>query len=172
MSAGFSLKDGIDKLFRIKKFQYNTYEVEHTTIKGTLRLASIPTNIVEIPERFIPPQQRDPDKPNYFIGYQTIVSFGNRGKKNEPSKNLPARNEMKKAKKMELTSYILEQPFEPWNEYILQGDPPIIIRTRTILAMLEWYVDYTNQLGDPYLWANHNTTVSVSKSEAGDAGLT
>lgn len=172
MSIGFSPKDGKDKLFRVKKFQFNTYEVDHTTVKGTLRLANIATNIMEVPDRFIPPEARNPDTPNYMVGYQPIVAFTSRGVKKEPTQHNPDRSELKKARKMELTSYILEQPFEPWNEYIIQGDPPIILKTRTILAKLEWHVDIVNALGDPSLWANHNTTVSVSKIEAGDAGLT
>jgi len=126
---------------------------------------------LEVPENFIPPEARTSDVPNYMIGYQAIVSFSSRGKKTDPSKKLPDKSELKKARKMELTSYILEQAFEPWNEYIIQGDPPIIVKTRTILAKVEWYADYYNGLGDPYLWANHNTTISASKTEAGDAGL-
>lgn len=172
MSIAFSPKDGKDQLFRIKKFQFNTYEINHPTVKGTLRIANIPTNIVEIPDRFIPAEARNEDLPSYMIGYQAIVAFSNPGEKKEPSRQIPDVAGLKKARKMELTSYILDQPFEPWNEYIIQGDPPVLIKTRTILAKVEWYIDYTNSLGDPYLRANHNTTVSASRVEAGDAGLT
>lgn len=172
MSIQFDVRDGTDKLFRIKKFQYNTYEIDHATVKGTIRAADIPTNIIEIPDRFIPPDQRNSDVPHYALVHQTIVSFSSRGDKKNPTMSLPDRTQLQKAKKIELTNYILDNPFEPWNEYVIQGDPPILVKTRTILAKAEWYVDYTNGLGDPYLWAHLNTTISASAVEAGDAGLT
>jgi len=93
-------------------------------------------------------------------------------KKKEPSIKLPQRSELKKARRIEITGYLLDQNFEPWNEYVLQGDPPILIKTRTILAKLEWYPDYTNTLGDPFIWANHNTTMSASRVKTAEAGLT
>jgi len=170
MSVSISPKDLSDKLFRIKKLQYNTYELDHPQVKGTLRLMNIPTNIMQVPEEKIPQQQRISDDPTFMVGGQMIISFTNKGDKKEPTATLE-RKDMKKAKKMELTSYIQEQSFEPWNEFVIQGDPPIILKRKTILSKLVWYVDYTNQLGDPYLWAAHNTTDSVSKSAAGDSGL-
>ncbi len=171
MSVRINPKDLVDKLFRIKKIQYNTYEIDHSQVQGTLRLVNIPANIMQVPDEKIPPNQKISTDPTFMVGGQMIVSFTNRGKKKEPTSN-PTPEDMKKAKKMELTSYIQDQPFEPWNEFVIQGDPPVILKRRTILSKLEWYVDYTNQLGDPYLWAAHNTTDSVSVSDVGDAGLT
>ena len=170
MSISLSPKDLSEKLFRIKKLQYNTYEIDHPQVKGTLRLMYIPTNIMQVPEEKIPPQQRISDDPTFMVGGHMIVAFSNREEKKEPTASIK-QEDMKKAKKMELTSYIIEQSFEPWNEFVIQGDPPIILKRRTILSKLEWYVDYTNQLGDPHLWAAHNTTDSVSKSVVGDSGL-
>ncbi|MCE2507421.1 MAG: hypothetical protein J4F36_13345 [Nitrosopumilaceae archaeon] len=171
MSIRIAPKDLDDKIFRIKKIQYNTYEINHPQVKGTLRLMNLPTNIMQVPEEKIPQQQRTSSDPTFMVGGQTIVSFTNKGDKKEPTSN-PKKEDMRKAKKIELAGYMEEQPFEPWNEFVIQGDPPIILKRRTILSKVEWYVDYTNQLGDPYLWASHNTTDSVSSSETGDAGLT
>lgn len=162
-----------DKLFRIKKFQYNTYEIQHPVVVGTLRLANILTNVMEIPQEQIPPQARTKGVPTYAVGGQTVVSFTNRGKKKEPSLKIPTNEELRKnAKVEELTSFIVDQPFEPWNEYIVQGNPPISLKVRNIMNRLEWYTEYTNQLGDPFLWANQNSSHNVTIASAGEAGLT
>jgi len=171
MSVNISPRDCIEKLFKIKKLQYNTYEIDHAEIKGTLRLLNIPTNVMEVPEKFVPAEQRQPDVPTFMVGNQTIIAFTSRGKKKEPSLKLPTRNEMKTAKRVDLTSFLLDQPFEPWNEIIVQGDPPILLKHRTILAKIEWFSEYTNQLGDPYLWTNHNTTQSATIATTGEGGM-
>ena len=155
------------KLPRIKKFQYNTYEIDHVTVNGTLRAAQVPTHIIEIP-----PDQGNSDVPRYALTHQTIVAFTSRGHKKEPTLSLPDRLQLQQSKKTDLTSYIQDQPYEPWNEYVIQGDPPVLVKTRTILAKVEWYVNCTNGLGDPYLWAHLGNTTSASVVEAGDAGLT
>ena len=171
MSVNINPRDCKDKLFKIKKLQYNTYEIDHSEIKGTLRLLNMPNNIMEVPEKFVPLEQRHPDTPAFIVGSQTIVAFTSRGKKKEPSLKLPGKNEMRDAKRVDLTSFILDQPFEPWNEFIIQGDPPILLKQRTILAKLDWYPEYNNQLGDPYLWANHSTTQSSSVATTGESGM-
>jgi len=171
MSVNVNPRECKDKLFKIKKLQYNTYEIDHVEVKGTLRLMNIPNNILEVPEKFIPPEQIQPDVPSFVVGSQTIVAFTSRGKKKEPSLKLPSRNDMKTTKRIDLTNFILDQPFEPWNEFIVQGDPPILLKQRTILAKLDWYSEFTNQLGDPYLWANHTTTQSSSIATTGESGL-
>lgn len=171
MSININPKDCIDRLFKIKKLQFNTYEIDHSEIKGTLRLINIPSNIMEIPEKLIPPQARNPGLPNLMTGNQTIVAFSNKGKKKESSLKLPNRQEMISAKREDLTSFIIDNPFEPWNEFLIQGNPPILLKTRTILAKLEWFPEYVNKLGDPYLWANHNTTDSVSITKTGESGM-
>jgi len=171
MSGNISPRDCNDKLFKIKKLQYNTYEIDHAEVKGTLRLLNLPTNVMEVPEKFVPISQRQLDVPTFMVGSQTIVAFTSRGKKKEPSLKVPVGNEMKTAKRVDLTSFILDQPFEPWNEIIIQGDPPVLLKNRTILAKLEWFSEYTNQLGDPYLWANHSTAQSAVVATTGEAGM-
>jgi len=81
VAQNFSPKDFKDQLFRVKKFQYNTYVVDHAQVKGILRLANVVTNILEIPEEQVPPDARNPDTPSFMLGYQAIVSFSNNGEK-------------------------------------------------------------------------------------------
>lgn len=162
----------IGKRFRIKKLQYNTYEIEHSDIKGQLRLLSIPIKILEVPGDLLPKSVNVSGFPSYVIGYQSLVAFTNQGEKKRPNPMPPTVN-IATAPKKDITSYIIdEQNFEPWNEFILQGNPPVKIKTRTILAKLEWLSEYTDNFGDPSLWANHNTTDSVSYAETGEAGMT
>lgn len=159
-------KDTIDRMFRVRKFQYNTYAVRHPDVTGTLRLANIPSNIVER----VGDGGQDHDTPEYGVAGQVIMGFSNKGEKKK-SAPTPAPAELRGARKKDLTQYVLDNPVEPWNEYVLEGDPPVVVGTRTILAKLEWYVDHTNELGDPLLWASQNTTVRASRSDAADAGL-
>ncbi len=158
-------------VFRVKKFDYNSYRIDHPQVQGVLRLASIPTDIMKVPDEKFPPDVEVPAEAKYLIGYQTIVAFTNTGEKKTPSEKMPQRNELKNAKKMELTSYITQSTVsEPWNEYVISGAEPKLMKTKTILAKLEWYMDITNRLGDPYLWANHNTTLNVSDSNIPEVG--
>ncbi len=161
----------LDKLFRIRRFQYSTYEIEHPEVIGTLRIANIPTNILEVPQEMLPQQARGAGVPTYMIGGQTLVAFTNRGQKKEPSTELLTPERMQTARRVELTTFVGDQSAEPWNEYVVQGNPPILIRMRTILARLDWYPQFTNHLGDPSLWAHQNTTQNVSVAETGEAGL-
>ena len=160
-------QDVIEKMFRVKKFQYSTYEVQHSEITGTLRLANIPSNIVERAGY----GHKGHNRPEYGVAGQVIMGFSNKGEKRKLVPT-PTPVELRDAEKQDLTQHILDNPFEPWNEYVVEGDPPFIVGTRTILANLEWYVDYTNELGDPLLWASQNTMVRASRSDVADAGLT
>jgi len=159
-------------VFRIKTFDYNSYRIDHPQIQGVLRLASIPTDIMKVPDEKFPPDADVPDEAKYVLGYQTIVGFTNTGEKKTPTVgNMPQRKELKKAKKMELTSYITQSSVsEPWNEYVISGADPKLLKTKTILSKLEWYIGITNRLGDPYLWANSNTTINVSDNPIPEVG--
>ena len=50
--------DKIESLpFRIKKFDYNRYYIDHPSIKGILNLANIVNNVGKVPDALIPPNQ-------------------------------------------------------------------------------------------------------------------
>ena len=106
-----------------------------------------------------------------MIGTQAIASFTSQKEKNEI--RVPgSKNEIDNAKKVDVTSFIVDPPFEPWNEYSLEGTPPLVVRTKTVLTKLEWLQGYTDPLGGPSLWAQHSTTQSVIQSPVGEAGMT
>ena len=144
--------------FRIKKLDYNKYQINHSEVKGVLYLANVVTNVGEVPADMIPEKQRISNEPSVGISYQPIVSFINKGKKSSPTE-LPTHKELIDKEKVDLTDFIThEEDVEPWNEYVIQGDPPRILKTRTILSKVQWVVAVYNNLGDPYILANHNTT--------------
>lgn len=159
-----------DKRYKIRKLQFNTYEVDNPNVQGQLRLITIPGNIFEVPESLIPPEVRT-GLPSFAIAAQVFVAFTNRGKKGTPSPEILSPDQVKNAKRMDITSYAQDSPSEPWNEYIIEGDPPVILKQRTILTKLELLVGRTNQFGDPYLWANTQSTTSVGTSPASEAGM-
>jgi hypothetical protein len=162
-----------DKLFKVKKLNYNTYEIDHSEIKGTLRIIAIPVNILEVPSESLPLSAKTSGLPVFMLATQVVTGFSNRGKRYEPKFSPMTQADYNKAKRTDLTNYVIqEQSYEPWNEFVIQGTPPILVRTRTILTKVEWLEGFTNPIGDPALSTNHSTTHSVSVASAGEAGLT
>jgi hypothetical protein len=159
----------LGRRFKVRKLQYNTYEIDYQRIKGQLRLLSIPVNIFEVPEELLPKGMKS-ELPSYVINYQSLVGFTNAGEKIQP-KPMPTDTDIRTLEKTDITNFIVDHSDEPWNEFILQGNPPIMIRTKTVLAKLEWIHQYTDIFGDPSLWANHSTTHSVSKAPVGEGGM-
>jgi hypothetical protein len=149
--------------------QFNSYEVDHPSLKGQLKLLSIPTNILEVPRDSLT-RSSTSDLPAFVIGTQAIVSFTSQ--KEKSVLRVPIKSDIDSAKKVDVTSFIIDPPYEPWNEFILEGSPPMMVRTKTVLTKLQWIEGYTDQVGGPSLWAQHNTTHSVSSSQTGEAGMT
>jgi hypothetical protein len=161
----------IDRLFRVKKLQFSTYQVDHPEVKGQLRVMGVPANILEVPKDQVPQGAIPAGTTAYVIAFQGVVAFANQGTKRTPSAQITP-EDFQKARKEEITTYAQDSASEPWNEFVLGGNPPTIVRTRTILTRLDWLPDLTDQFGGPVLSANHNTTQSVSGSDASEAGMT
>lgn len=159
----------LGRRFKVRKLQYNTYEIDHQRIKGQLRLLSIPVNIFEVPEELLSKGMKS-ELPSYVINYQSLVGFTNTGEKIQP-KPMPTGTDIRMLEKKDITNFIVDHFDEPWNEFILQGNPSIMIRTKTVLAKLEWIHQYTDIFGDPSLWANHSTTHSASEAPVGEGGM-
>jgi hypothetical protein len=122
----------VDKRFKIKKLQYNTYEIDSTEVKGQLRVMAVPINMLEVPRDFVP-REAKVEYPSYMISFQTLVAFVNTGKKTEPPRTKPNDVDFRALKKLDITNSVIEAAiFEPLNEFIVQGDPPIMVRTKRI----------------------------------------
>ena len=158
--------------FRIKNINYNRYNIDHPEIKGVLYLTNIVTNIGEVPADMIPVNQRISNEPQVGVSYQPTIAFVNTGKKHTPTELPNKGNELINKEKLDLTDFIIhEEDYEPWNEYTIQGDPPRILKTKTILTKATAVVGVYNDLGDPYILANHNTTYSVSVKSSAEGGM-
>jgi hypothetical protein len=155
----------LDLDFIIKKIAWSLYEVESTKIKGTLRLLSIPTNILEIPENMLPPGAKPPI---LAVNTQGIVSFVNRGKKEPSGRPIPPQ-EFDLVPKEDITSYVTTSD-EPFNEYVAvrRGKLPLLVRTKTILLKALVFRDKYNVFGDPIIYAEHSTSHSVSEYKEGE----
>jgi hypothetical protein len=155
----------IDLYFVIKKISWSVYEVNHPTVKGTLRLIGLPTNIFEIPAEMLPPGA---PLPVISLTAQGIVAFINEGKK-QPSGKPLSPVEFNVAAKEDITSYVTPRD-EPFNEFVVQrlGKAPILVRTKTVLLKAEVLKDRYNVFGDPMLWINHNTSHSISECKEGE----
>jgi hypothetical protein len=180
MMPGFSIVPWklIDKRFKIKKMQYNQYEVDHNQVKGQLRLLNVPTNILEVPKNLFPAEVANqeipsfvianPEFPSFVIATQVVLAFTSSLPRNETrvrTAGSPALN------KREITDFIVDAPYEPWNEILLQGSPALLVRIRTILTKLEWIENKTDTMGGPALLVNHNVNHDVTIAPAGEAGL-
>ncbi len=173
-SISIGPEDMVPLLFKVKKFEYNTYKIEHNTVKGFLRVGNIPNNILKISDDKLanmPAGTKVPENMKYLISYQGIVGFVNHGEKKKPTK--PWRPEyIDSKKKQDLFGYIInEQTFEPWNEFVIQGESPVLVRTKTTLTNAYLYPDYYNNSGDPIIHAMHNTSLSVSSDTNAEAGM-
>jgi len=169
--SGIPIEKVTSLQFRIKKLNFNKYFINHTQIKGVLYLTNVVTNIGEVPIDVVPPAQRISNEPLVGVSYQPIVAFINQGKRFPPTE-LPKNTEIANKEKIDLTDFIIhEEDYEPWNEYVIQGDPPRILKTKTILSKVHSIVDVYNNMGDPYILANHNTTYSVTVKSSAESGL-
>jgi len=157
--------------FRIKNLNYNRYNIDHPEIKGILYLTNVVTNIGEVPAELIPVNQRISNEPQVGVSYQPIVAFINTAEKRTPTE-IPKGSDLINKEKLDLTDFIIhEEDYEPWNEYVIQGEPPRILKTKTILTKVNSIVGVYNNLGDPYILANHNTTYSVSVKRSAESGM-
>ncbi len=161
-------------LFKVKKFEFNNYKIEHPKVKGFLRVGNIPNNILKISdEKFVnmPAGMNILENMKYIISYQGIVGFVNRGEKKKPTEPwLPQYVNSKT--KQDLFGYIInEQTYEPWNEFVIQGKSPVLIRTKTTLTNAYLYVDCYNNSGDPIIRALHNTSISISSDSNAEVGM-
>jgi len=157
-----------DLNFVIKKIAWSIYEVNHPIVKGTLRLLAVPTNILEIPQQFLP---LDAKTPILAMNTQGIVGFINEGKKGPIGKPMSPQ-EFDLAPREDITSYVVTRD-EPFNEYVAarREKAPILVRTKTILLKAQILKDKYNVFGDPVIWVDHNTSHSVTESKEGEMYL-
>lgn len=157
-------------LYRTKKFEMSRYVINHGSVNGVLRVANIPTDIVKTDNK-IPAGVRINEDPGLILSSVPVVTFLNRGNKRSP--RLPNPAQLQSSEKVGLVNYILqEQSHEPWNEYVVQDDPPKILRVKTILTDIYYYPNFDTPIGDPLIEVRHNPNIAVMSSTTPESGLT
>lgn len=152
-----------DTLFKIKKLQYNTYDIVHPTVKGQLRMLVIPKNFAELPKR---PGQKGLSQ--FGVASQTIVGFTSRGKKMKPTDAIATPDMVADSDKEDITTFV-ENGNEPWNEFLLEGN--IMIRLKAVMTKVTWLKPNVNNAGDPVLFANSSINIESFENKTGESGL-
>lgn len=159
-------------LYRTKKFEMSRYVINHGEVNGVLRIANIPTDILKADQNKPPASGLINIDQELILSTVPVVTFLNRGKKRRP--RLPNNpNQIKTSRKVGLVDYIVqEQSNEPWNEYVVQDDPPKILRIKTVLTDVYYYPDFDTPIGDPIIGAMHNPNIGVTSNTVPESGLT
>jgi len=152
-----------DKLFKIKKLQYSTYDIVHPTIQGQFRMIVIPQNFVQLQRAL-----NVKGLPQIGVGSQTIVGFSSTGKKMTPTNQNVTPEMLSDDKNEDITTFV-ENSNEPWNEFSLEGN--LLIRLKSVMTKLIWIKNSVNVRGDPSLWANSIINLEVFENKTGDTGL-
>jgi hypothetical protein len=156
-------RGSIDRPFRILKVEWSTYDIDHADVRGTLRLAGIPSHIYEVPEEHLPLGTLGPV---FTLAIQGVVGFVNQGKKGASDPRPITQDEYPKLRKEDITSYAHARD-EPLNEFMIEGSPPLLVRTKTVLLKVELVRGRYDAFGDPQIIITHDTSHSVSEYKAG-----
>ncbi len=165
MFASIDPTQFIDLDFIIRKISWSLYEINHDKVKGTIRVIGMPTNIYEVPDKFLPSEV---PRPQVLISVQGVIGFKNEGKKGTPGAQLTL-GQFQSLPKDDLTSFVTPRD-EPFNEFIAsrKGKPALLVRARTVLMKLDVVRDKFTPTGDPQIWVTHNTNQTVSESNSGE----
>jgi hypothetical protein len=152
----------IDRPFRILKIEWSIYDIEHPQVKGTIRLVGIPSKICEVPRKDLPAGALGPV---FTLVIQGTVGFANQGRKGVSDPRPITPDEYPKLPKEDITSYAHARD-EPLNQFLVEGSPPLLVRTKTVLTKAELVKDRYDAFGDPQVLVTHNTSHSVSEYKA------
>ena len=152
-------RGSIDRPFRILKVEWSVYDIDHPNVKGTIRLAGIPSNIYEVPQDLL---HAGTLGPVLTLVIQGIVGFSNEGRKGESDPRAITAEEYPKLPKEDITFYAHARD-EPLNEFLVAGNPPLLVQTKTVLMKTELVKNRYDAFGDPQVMVTHHTSHSVSE---------
>ena len=157
-------------MYRTKTFEYNRYHIDHPDVKGVLRLATIPVDVIRMDKSKIPEGFVVEDGNEYIVSTSTTIMFVNWGKKKMPTE---ITGKLSSHKKVSILQYsIKEQADEPWCEYVVQDRPSELLRIRTILTDVYYYPDIITSIGDPCMTTKHSINIAVTDNIAPESGMT
>src|SRR2546426_412412 len=149
--------------FGIQKIAWNTYEIDNKKVKGKFRMLSVLSDLYEIPAELLPPGS---DQSQFQPTFGNISRFLNEGEKGESDKTPLTQEEFNRRPREDITSFVKNRD-EPLNEYVVLGDPPLLLTTQMKLARISFVRFRWNSFGDPILVAESNTTHTVAPFELG-----
>lgn len=152
----------IDRPFRVLKIEWSIYDIYHPDVRGTIRLVGVPSKIYEVPRKNLPASALGPV---FTLAIQGTVGFVNQGKKGTSDPREITPEEYPKLPKEDITFYAHARD-EPLNEFLVEGSPPILVRTKTVLTKVEFVKDRYDAFGDPQIIVSHNTSHRVSEYKA------
>ena len=155
----------IDRPFRVLKIEWSIYDLYHPDVRGTIRLVGVPSKIYEVPRKDLPAKALGPV---FTLAIQGTVGFVNQGRKGASDPREITAEEYPKLPKEDISSYAHPRD-EPLNEVLVDGSPPLLVRTKTVLTKLEHVKDRYDAFGDPQIVVSHNTSHRVSEYKADDA---
>jgi hypothetical protein len=149
--------------FGIQKISWNTYEIDNKKVKGKFRMLSILSDLYEIPSEMLPPESKPPQ---FQPTFGSMSRFVNEGEKGERDKTPFTQEEFGRRPREDISSSVTNRD-EPINQYIILGDPPLLLTTQTKLARISFVRFRWNSFGDPILIAESNTSHTVAPYELG-----
>jgi len=139
--------------FSVRKEDWSKYEVLDG--KGTVWVRNIIIKVRERDVSGVPPDQlpetKDGLRPKGLLegGIQTLsTAFFSSELRGEPSPPEELLNLATKPGGEEIPFKSIE---EPWNEYLLAGKTPTIIRTKCIATKMRFFPKIFNKFGDPVI---------------------
>ena len=153
--------------FSIQKIAWNTYEIENKKVKGKFRMLSVLSDLYEIPTDLLPPESK---QSQFQPTFGNMSRFLNEGEKGESDRTPLTQEEFDRRPREDISSSVKNRD-EPVNQYIIHGDPPLLLTTQTKLARISYVRFRWNSFGDPILVAESNTTHTVAPYEPGKDGV-
>jgi hypothetical protein len=144
------------------KIEWSIYDIYHPDVRGTIRLAGVPSKIYEVPRKNLPASALGPV---FTLAIQGRVGFVNQGRKGTSDPRDITSKGYPKLPKEDITSYAHARD-EPLNEFLVEGNPPLLVRTKTVLTKVELVKDRYDAFGDPQIIVSHHTSHRVSEYKA------
>jgi hypothetical protein len=156
----------IERSFRVLKIEWSIYDIDHPEVKGTIRVVGIPSKIYEVPRKDLPTGTLGPVLTLVIQGRVGFVNHGTKGA-SDPRPITP--DEYTKLPKEDITNYVQARD-EPTNQFLVDGSPQLLVRTKTVMTKAELVKDRYDAFGDPHVLVTHNTSHRVSEYKPGRNG--
>jgi hypothetical protein len=138
--------------FRVLREGWSKYEVIEG--RALVWLRHILTKLFEIDVEKLP--KGTAVAPGYIASTQTVVTaFFPEDLKGPPSKGPIAKDQLKGGQSIDFQAFD-----EPFNEYIIQGRSPQVIRAKAVATDIRWFPKKYNVWGDPIVEVDSQLNLS------------